>query len=105
MRAVIVAALALAGVAGGAAAAPAQSWRPIARQCAKEINAKVGCGSCGGLWWAWAECTVARVYGDSVPRARVEWCVQRVYADRLASHACNACGDPVDDVLRCIGGR
>lgn len=97
-------AAAIVGVSLLAVAAHAQSWRPIARKCASEINAKAGCGSCGGLWWAWAECTVRRVYGAAVPQARLNTCLDQIYAERARSSACNACGDPVADVMSCVGG-
>lgn len=92
------------GCAGFAVAAQAQTWRPIARQCAEEIDAKTGCRSCGGLWPSWADCAVDRFYRGAVPEVRVRACIKQVYAERLRTRACNACGDPVADVFRCVGG-
>jgi hypothetical protein len=89
---------------GLAVAAQAQTWRPIARQCAEEIDAKTGCGSCGGLWPSWADCAVDRFYRGAVPEARVRSCIKQIYAERLRTKPCNACGDPVADVFRCVGG-
>jgi hypothetical protein len=100
MRALIVA----LSVALVPAAASAQSWRPVARACAHAIDQQTKCGSCGGLWPYWALCTVRNVYGEAVPKDRLKECIGRVYAERQASHACNACGDPVADVMTCVGG-
>jgi hypothetical protein len=92
------------GIFAFAAAAHAQEWRPIARQCAAEIDAKAGCGSCGGLWPAWSRCTVERFYHGAIPAARVEPCLRQVGEIRAREHACDACGDPVAAVIHCARG-
>jgi hypothetical protein len=78
-------------------------WRPVARQCAAEIDAQAGCGSCGGLWPQWAECTIKRVYGRQVSEWVTKACINQIQARRNQQHACAACGDPVADVVRCVG--
>jgi hypothetical protein len=88
-----------------ATTAHSADWDATARQCAEEIDAKVGCGSCGGLWPSWAECAVKRFYHGRIPQARVRQCIQEIAAKRAREHACNACGDPVDDVRSCVSGR
>lgn len=100
MRALIVA-LSLALVP---AAASAQSWRPVARHCAQVINRRTKCGSCGGLWPYWAVCTAQAFYGRTVSDQRIGACVSKIYSARQAAHACNACGDPVADTMRCLKG-
>jgi hypothetical protein len=92
---------ALAAVAGLIVAAPmasAQTWRPVARQCAKEI------GEQGGKWALWAKCTIDRVFPTADP-ARVQTCIQQVAQFRDLTHACNECGDPVRSVIDCATGQ
>jgi hypothetical protein len=85
-----------------AQAQTAEPWRPIARQCADEINARFSCASCAGLWPYWSICTVQRVYGSAVPQQTVSDCINHVSAAYTGKSL--AYGDRVGDVMRCVAG-
>jgi hypothetical protein len=85
--------------------AQAQSWSPVERQCAEEINHKLGCAACGGAWPLWTRCTVERFYGDKIPAARLEACMKAIWDRRWVEKTCASCGDPVAEAIRCAGGR
>jgi hypothetical protein len=84
--------------------AQAQTWRPVVRECAAEINRQAGCASCGTMWPFWMRCAVPRLYGNQVSSATLESCLQKVWDRRLVEHDCAMCGDPAADVISCIGG-
>jgi hypothetical protein len=71
------------------------SWRPIARACATATDEH------GGFWPVWARCTIAQIWGHSIPDATIEQCISQVAAERRKTEACNNCGDPVADVINC----
>lgn len=81
-------------------AARAQTWAPIARQCVAQI------GEQGGHWPEWSECTIKRAFPQINPE-RVQVCIAQVAVIREREQACNNCGDPVADVVRCArrGGQ
>ena len=85
--------------------AHAQSWRPIARQCAEEINQQLHCASCGGAWPMWVDCTVQRAYGGQIDNTRLQQCKQAIWDRRIAERTCAMCGDPVAESIRCAGGE
>ena len=77
--------------------APEPFWRPVARACAEATNEH------GGFWPVWAKCTVLNVWGDAIPEDRVDRCINQVQRERERIRACNNCGDPVRDVISCLG--
>lgn len=81
-----------------AAIAHAQEWSPVARQCSAEI------GEQAGHWPEWSRCVIARVYPKTDP-GRVSACIHKVEEIREREQACNMCGDPVADVVRCAEGQ
>ena len=99
LRAIILA----AGLCA-ASLARAQEWRPVARECAEIIDKQLGCASCGGAWPLWTRCTVQRVYGNQIPPARLEACMQQIWDRRWKEKTCAMCGDPVAESIRCAGG-
>lgn len=103
-RAIILA----AALCVAAPLAHAQSWRSVERECAEVINRQAGgCPtSCDGRFWPlYTRCVVKRVYGDQIPAARLDACMQPIWDRRWAEHTCNACGDPVAEAIRCAGGE
>jgi hypothetical protein len=100
--------VATALVAGMLVALPAhaQSWRPIERQCAHEINQVTGAGApSAGSWPLWTECTVQRAYGNQIDPTRLKDCMQRIWDRRLEQRTCAVCGDPVAESIKCAGGE
>src|SRR5215467_10297857 len=82
-----------------------EPWRPVARQCADEINQEAHCNSCSGLWWKWAMCAAKRYYGPGLDLAKLEHGVAEVEASRKAKHMYGNMGDPVRDVFVYLGYR
>jgi hypothetical protein len=104
MRIPSAAALSFAAVIIAGSPTHAQSWSQTERECASEINRQLGCASCGGAWPQWARCTVERFYGDKIPSARLEACMQKIWDWRWEHKVCASCGDPVASSIRCAGG-
>lgn len=102
-------ALGLIGVFFPAVAAPSAEpdWRPIARQCAAEIDLKSHCTtSCDNqLWPQYVRCVLHRVYGNQVNHARSEACIDRIWDERVRQQTCSLCGDPVKDTFDCLGAK
>ena len=104
MRTIILA----AALCVASAVAYAQSWRPVERECADAINRQAGgCPtSCDNrLWPLYTRCIVKKVYGDQIPAARLEACMQSIWDRRWAEKTCAACGDPIGEAIRCAGGE
>ena len=81
------------------------TFEQIAKQCAAEINAKQGCGTCGDMWPAWTRCAVERAYGDAVPKDRLDACIQGIWQRRWNQNTCQQCGNPVVEAARCAISR
>ncbi len=80
-------------------------WRPIARDCAEEIN-QLHCpngGTCGDMWGSWAACAIRRLHGDAIPQERINQCYQRIWDERHTKHLAANKGDPVADMFQCTG--
>lgn len=75
--------------------AHAQTWRPVARRCAEEM------GRTAAAWPLWVQCTVSKAF-PNVSRARTQQCIRRVEEVRMRERECDACGDPVGDVVSCV---
>jgi hypothetical protein len=90
-----------------ATSAQAQTWRPIAKQCAEivtnDLHRQTGCANCSDSWPLWAECTVKTIYRDAIPKEHIDVCVSRTKNERSRTGACSACGDPVASTLACLG--
>lgn len=96
-------------VAGGiisAAPVHAQSWRPFAKDCIREIDQAAHCGACSGSWPLWTKCIAQRAYGNQIPQATLKDCMQRVWDRRIEERKCALCGpDPVAESLKCAGAE
>lgn len=92
-------------VLSSAAHAQESVWRPIVKQCAEVIDREAGCASCGSMWPQWMRCAVPRIYGNRVPPAKLEACMQQIWDRRWEQKTCAMCGDPVRSVIECIGGH
>lgn len=88
----------------GRAHAQEAIWRPVARACAERIDQAQRCGSCSDMWPAWSECMIKQVY-PTVPRATIQRCEDYIWNSRWQAQTCGGCGDPVADMVVCIGGK
>jgi hypothetical protein len=87
--------------------AHAQTWLPIARECAEAIDRQYGCTTAcdNQLWPLYARCTVQRFYGDKISAARLDACMQQIWDRRWQQKTCELCGDPVGEALSCAGAE
>jgi hypothetical protein len=85
--------------------AHAADWRAVVHQCDQYAESTFCQGKAGCPNWQWlAACTVQNMGAmTSETQARFKRCVAAIEQAREQQHACFACGDPVGDVLRCMG--
>jgi hypothetical protein len=91
-----------AGLCAVPALAQSQTWRPVARQCAEEVDRQAHCAACGSEWPEWTRCLNARL--RQVPPTLLEECIKRTEASRAAARTAAMVGDPVAQAWYCAGG-
>jgi hypothetical protein len=91
-----------ASLCAAPALAQAQTWRPIARQCAEAIDRQAHCAACGGEWPEWTRCLNARLH--QVPPALLEECIKQTWDARMKDMTPAVVGDPVAQAWYCAGG-
>lgn len=82
----------------------AQAWGPAMTECVQEVE-RTHPGNTSGSWPIWTRCAVARTYGNRIPAAKLDACIQKIWDRRLREKTCALCGnDPAAEAIQCAGG-
>ncbi len=84
-----------------------EPWSAAQRGCVADLEEKcaaIGGANCSGWWPSVAQCAIRGTWGNNVPESQTQACINWVQAERLRARMCNACGNPIRDVIHCATG-